>query len=81
MDLNKKFAALPWEGKIVYKNNSVPIPNVAITKSFINLVDNTIASLGSDNPTRKVPSENECKRCDINEEDCPERLESNGRQY
>lgn len=81
MDPNKTFAALPWQGRVVYKNNSIPVPSIALTKSFTSIVDETITKLSIENPARKVPSENECRRCDISEEDCPERLESDGRQY
>ena len=79
---SEELRKLPWEGKVVYKKTSIPVPSVALTKSFVAYTEKSIAKL-SDNiiKARKVPSENECRRCDIGEEDCPERLESDGRQY
>jgi len=71
-----------WKGRIVYKTTSIPIPSVALNKSFTDLVENTVKKLGFNNSTlsRRVPSENECRRCDITKEDCPERLEDDGQE-
>lgn len=70
----------PWEGRIVYKKNSVPIPSVMMTKSFENMIDEAIVKLTA-STARKVPSVNECRRCNISSENCPERMEDDGRQY
>jgi len=71
---------LPWEGRVVYKNNGTSVPSVMLTKSMIDIATKTIAKLSGE-CARKVPSERECRKCDISKTDCPERLESNGIQY
>lgn len=71
---------LPWEGRVVYKKTAVPVPSVMLTKSLIAIAKDTIGKL-SGACARKVPSERECRKCDISESDCPERLEDDGIQY
>jgi len=78
--MTKELQRLPWEGRVVYKRAAVPVPSVMLTKSLKDIAKNTISKL-SGKCARKVPSERECRKCDISESDCPERLEDDGIQY
>jgi len=77
---NKELQDLPWEGRVVYKKNAVPVPSVMLTRSLRDIAKDTIIKLSGEK-ARKVPSERECRKCDISESDCPERLEDDGIQY
>jgi len=77
---SEELQKLPWEGRVVYKKTAVPIPSVMLTKSLKDIAKDTIGKLSGE-PARKVPSERECRKCDISETDCPERLEDDGIQY
>lgn len=78
---NEHLRKLPWEGRVVYKKTVVPVPSVMVTKSLIAISKSIIGRLGRACAARKVPSERECRKCDISESDCPERLEDDGIQY
>lgn len=77
---SEELQKLPWEGRVVYKKAAVPVPSVMLTKGLIAIAKDTIGKLSGEK-ARKVPSERECKKCDISETDCPERLEDDGIQY
>lgn len=62
------------EGGVVYGDGEVrPLP--AIDDEFRGAVRDLMRRLVSDTPARRVPSEQECRFCDIGPGDCPERIE------
>jgi len=64
-------------GCIVYKSGARSyIPPNAIDNAFQNNVTYFLNTLECRNPPAKTPNPIECGVCDITQEDCPERLES-----
>ena len=64
------------EGGVVYGDGRVvPVPSSAIDDEFRGAVRDLMRRLVSDTPARRVPSEQECRFCDIGPGDCPERIE------
>jgi len=75
----KKYKDTIFSGTIVYK---LGVPNVDISPEAAQdeylkkIIWDTIKLIaGDESKCRRVPSENECRRCDICKEDCDERIE------
>ena len=62
-----------FEGKLVYSDHEVPVPSVAVDEAFVANLGGLIRRVGADTPSRKVPSPDECRFCNITIADCPER--------
>jgi hypothetical protein len=63
------------DGRVVYKDHSVPVPSQAVTPEFKANLFSLIKRVSADEPARKVPSPRECGMCEITIEHCPERIE------
>ena len=68
-----RYRGVTFDGKLVYKDHELDIPNSAIDTAFINNVVELIQRVSTDIPARKVPSPMECGFCNITQTDCPER--------
>ena len=70
-----EYRDMVFEGTVVYQDHEVCIPAEAVTPEFIDDVSSLIRRLSADEPPRRVPSYQECRYCDITEQDCPERVD------
>jgi len=76
----RQYSAMSLDGKVIYRDHEIEIPNSAINEPFINNLTKLIQRLGSSDPSRKVPSAMECQFCQIANSECPERIEYGGEQ-
>ena len=65
----------PFTGPVVYPGHSVEIPATAVDTGFVENMGRLVRRLGSDLPTRRVPSASECRFCPITGADCPEQMD------
>jgi hypothetical protein len=63
-------------GCVVYKTHRVAIPAGAVDERFTANVEHWLELLCSDVPARRVPSEMECRYCEITNADCSARIET-----
>ena len=63
------------QGQATYLDHTVRIPAEAVDDQFIQSLGTLIRRLAADKPATRVPSEHECRFCDISAEDCPERVD------
>ena len=63
-------------GEIVYPTGTRRIPMGGLHTQFIKDLGSLIRRLAADKPAARVPSEHECRFCDITAEDCPARVNS-----
>jgi len=63
-------------GQITYRDHTVRTPPEAVDDAFIENLGALIRRLSADEPSRRVPSRQECRFCDITDADCPERVEA-----
>ena len=61
-------------GELVYRDARYKIPDSAIDDKFVDNLNFWIEVLASDTSAKKVPSEMECRFCDIGQSECPERM-------
>ena len=71
----EEYKDITFDGCVVYEDSEIPISWEEIDSNLKEVVWNLIKRIGNDKSCRKVPSYNECNWCDINKEDCPERIE------
>lgn len=76
----RQYSTLSFEGKVIYRDHEIEIPNSAINESFVNNLTKLIQRIGSAEPPRKIPSAMECQFCQIANSECPERIEYRGGQ-
>ena len=69
-----RFKDVTFDGKVVYENHEVTIPASAIDQQFTNYLTSLIKRVAAASPARKVPSDMECRFCNITKADCPERV-------
>ena len=62
-------------GSVVYRDYRNKIPARAIDDEFSDDVEYWLRILGGETPARRVPSEMECRFCDITSADCGDRIE------
>lgn len=62
-------------GAVVYPDHQLDIPPTAIDAKFEDHLNYFLDILESADPAHKVPSEGECKFCDIPKSECPELME------
>lgn len=72
----RQFEGVKFDGRIVYNDNVIDIPHSALDEVFVNNFSKLMKTLSSDNAPRRVPSNKECRFCDITSEDCSSRIES-----
>jgi hypothetical protein len=70
----QQYRGVTFDGKVVYSDHEVEIPNSAIDQNFINNLAALILRLSSSVPARKVPSAMECGFCEIPSAVCSERV-------
>ena len=70
------FETMTFRGQVVYQDQRVDIPPVAVGAEFEDNFNYFLDILDSDTPPIKVPSAGECRFCDIGKADCPERIDA-----
>lgn len=70
----EQYQGMEFRGHVAYTESNVEIPTSRIDANFVNNLGALIRHLSSDTPARKVPSNDECRFCDISGVDCPERM-------
>jgi PD-(D/E)XK nuclease superfamily len=68
---------LDLEGRLVYVDGAIEIEATQVDEEFKAQFREAIATLSSATPSRKVPSFQECRYCDISTQYCSERVEEN----
>jgi hypothetical protein len=71
-----EYRGFKFDGIISYSDQEVPVPNTAITPSFVEKLVGMIQRVGGEQPANLVPSASECRFCEITLADCPNRIES-----
>ena len=67
---------LQLKGRLVYTDDIINIPASQVNDEFKAQLQDEIATLSRTIPSRKVPSFQECRYCDISAQYCPDRIES-----
>ena len=62
-------------GELVYPNRTVQVPRGSLHTGFIQYLGSLIHRLAANEPSKRVPSTQECNLCDITAADCPERFD------
>ncbi|HYU18180.1 MAG TPA: PD-(D/E)XK nuclease family protein [Chloroflexota bacterium] len=71
-----RYRGIKLDGCVVYTSGErVPIPRTAIDAEFKKNVSYFVDLLHAESPPKRVPSEPECRYCDITAADCPDRIE------
>jgi len=70
----KEYKDIKFDGYVVYPDDEVFISWTDIDTNLEEVVQDYIDRISGDAPCRKVPSFGECRWCDINKEDCRERM-------
>lgn len=69
------FAGKTFNGVVVYNDGTrIPVPATAIDDIFITNFNYWVDQVSAAAPALKVPSESECRYCDIAKAECPERM-------
>ena len=63
-------------GEIVYPTRTTRVPMGSLHTQFKTDLGSLIRRIAADKPAARVPSEHECRFCDITAEDCPARVNS-----
>lgn len=63
-------------GEMVYPDRTVQVPRGCLHTGFIKDLESLIRRLAANQSSRQLPSEQECRFCDITATDCPERFDS-----
>ena len=63
-------------GEIVYPTRTARVPMGSLHTQFKTDLGSLIRRIAADKPAARVPSEHECRFCDITAEDCPARVNS-----
>ena len=63
-------------GEVIYPTRTVRVPMGSLHTQFIKDLGALIRRLAADKPAARVPSEHECRFCDITTKDCSERVDS-----
>ena len=66
---------LKLRGQVTYDDHTVRIPAEAVDDQFIRNLGALIRRLAYERPAKRVPSQQECRFCDISALDCPERVD------
>ncbi len=62
-------------GQVTYRDHTVRIPADAVDDQFVQNLGALIRRLSAGEPARRVPSQQECRFCDISAADCPVRVD------
>ena len=69
----RQYKGMPFDGKVVYREEEVDIPSTAINDAFVSNLTGLIHRIAASKPAPRVPSPMECGFCNITSSDCPER--------
>jgi hypothetical protein len=72
----KMYRGKKLAGCVVYTTERTPIPPEAIDETFKKQVAHFLNILDNDSPPAKTPSYTECRFCEITNENCPERIDT-----
>ena len=76
----ERYRGTEFRGHIVYPGGNVQIPASGVNGKFVDRLGSLIRRLADETPARKIPSNQECRWCDISVADCPDRIEDELRQ-
>ena len=62
-------------GEVIYPTQTVRVPRGSLHTQFKKDLGALIRRIAADEPATRVPSEHECRFCDISALDCPERMD------
>ena len=62
-------------GQVTYRDHTVRISAEVVDDQFVQNLGALIRRLSADEPATRVPSQQECRFCDISAADCPVRIE------
>ena len=62
-------------GEVIYPTRTVRVPMGGLHTQFIKDLGALIRRIAADEPATRVPSEHECRFCDITTKDCSERVD------
>ena len=71
----RRYRETKLSGQVTYRDHTVRIPAEAVDEKFIQNLGALIRRLSADEPARRVPSQQDCRFCDITAEDCPVRVD------
>lgn len=72
----EQYRGMEFTGHVAYTESNVEIPTSRIDTNFVNNLGSLIRRLAAHTPTRRVPSVQECRFCDITATDCPDRIDT-----
>ena len=72
----ERYRTLKLRGQATYLDHTVRIPAEAVDDQFKKDLGALIRRIAADKPAALVPSEHECRFCDITTKDCSERVDS-----
>ena len=72
----QQFQHAKLAGEIVYPTRTARVPMGSLHTQFKTDLGSLIRRIAADKPAARVPSEHECRFCDITTEDCPARVNS-----
>ena len=70
----KQYKGALFNGRVAYPDHEIEIPASAVDERFVGHVTELVRRLAAGTPTRRVPSYQECRFCDITSADCPDRM-------
>jgi hypothetical protein len=71
-----RFKGRVLEGEVCYRNERVAVESRKITPTLRDLFRRTMHQVGGAAELDRVPSQAECRWCDITRADCPERIDA-----
>lgn len=72
---------LPIDGEVQYSTGSVSVRAEDLTDQFRTQFRELMHKLGEPTPLVRVPSQSECRFCDITINDCPDRLDESAQTF
>jgi hypothetical protein len=74
-----QYKGMTFSGLLYYPDARTRIPSTAVNQAFVQSLTSLITRVANQQQARRVPSHLECRYCDINYSDCPERAASGER--
>ena len=71
---SERYRNAKLRGQVTYRDHTTRIPADAVDDQFVQNLGALIRRLSADEPARRVPSQQECRFCDISAADCPVRV-------
>jgi hypothetical protein len=71
---------VPFDGRLVYRDCALAVAAAEITDTFRRQISDLVHIVGGPEPPRAVPSEWECRYCNIAATECAQRLETSLRE-